>query len=559
MRMLVRMSVPAAARAAVTARIAARALPAALAVAMAVTFTAPAAAQSSASAAHQRLAQDTARVAALREQLLANPQTAAVYVELARVYGALGESGRAEATLRQGLGVASDEGPIRGALVRLLAGQKRWNDALEALGPLADRPAGRGIAARLRVNAGVAAFQAGDSTTARADWERALRDQPGLDPAAANLATLLMALGKPDSAWSVTDDALAKGADPKLLGPLRAEAAFRTVDRHLAHDDSVPARAALTRWVGEATDADVLVRAAAAADGLNDTALGDRAYERALKLHPGEASLMELAGVRAEAQADSARALGLYRRAAGMDGGGAIAFMGIVRLGAPAPDSLRRLAGRAARVGLRQMEGLEQSMVVEAKANGSAGAVGAPGSPTRTVAASARHGALLAALRQALDVVVLRAADGDAELARLRRTYPESSLLDRYAARRAVLDGRLAEAADRYDALVHDAPADTMLQRERASLMARLNRTADAIAGWERVLDMRPEDPNAFHALLRLRGADGSLEALLAQVRRLRVRLPDSGVLLDHEIELLHRLGRPEDATRLARAKERKP
>ncbi len=543
-------------------------VPAATALAAVLALgPAPAAAQSAAPAptpapaASRPLAQDSARVAALRQQLLTSPRAASVYVELARVYGALGETGRAEATLRQGLGVAADEGPLRSALVRLLAGQKRWTDALEAMGPLAGQPSGRGIAARLRVNAGVAAFQAGDSATARADWERALRDQPGLDPAAANLITLLLAVGEPDSAWAVANTALAAGADPKMLDPLRAEAAFRTVDTHLAHDDSAAARAALVRWVAQASDVDVLVRAAAAADGLNDPALGDRAYRRALELHPDNAALVELAGVRAEARSDSARALDLYRRAAGMSDGGAIAFMGIVRLGTPASDSARALARRAVRVGLREMEGLEQSMVAQARTAGSAGAgaVGAPGSPTRTVAAGEQRGALLSALRQALDDVVLRADDGDAELARLQRTYPESVLLDRYAARRAVLDGRLADAADRYDALVHDAPADTTLQRERAALLVRLGRTADAIAGYERVLDMRPEDPNAFHALLDLRGANGSLETLLAQVRRLRVRLPDSPVLLDHEIELLHRLGRPEDATRLARAKERKP
>lgn len=554
----------------------------ALALAAVVTLPAPAAAQSG-SPATGRLAQDSARVVALQQQLLANPRVPAVYVELARVFDALGESRRAEETLRQGLGAVSDEAPIRGALVSMLAGQKRWNDALEALGPLADQPSGRNVAARLRVNAGVAAFQAGDSATARADWERALRDQPGLDPAAANLATLLMALGKPDSAWSVVDGALAHGADAKLLDPLRAEAAFRTVDRHLAHDDSARARNSLARWVGEATDADVLVRAATAADELHDVALGDRAYRRALKLHPGVASLVELAGVRAEAGADSARALDLYRRAAAMDGGGAIALMGIVRLGSPPPDSVRQLASLATRVGLRQLEGLEASMVAKVRTtrsagkrdvagkravagqagtistSGAGGAPAAPGEATHTVAAGARRAALLAALRQALDVVVLRADDGDAELARLQRTYPGSALLDRYAARRAVLDGRLAEAADRYDKLVHDAPADTMLQRERAAVMVQLDRPADAIAGYERLLDMRPEDPNAFHALLRLRGADGSLQALLAQVRRLRVRLPDSPVLLDHEIELLHRLDRPEEAARLARARERKP
>ncbi len=531
------------------------AVTAALATAVAVaaaprTVTAQ---QAATGQATRQATQDTAGLVALNEQLLANPQDPAAYVQLAHVYADLGQSRRAERTLRQGLGVVSDEAPIRGALVRLLAGQRRWGDALQALGPMAERPAGRGIAARLRVNAGVAAYQAGDSTTARADWERALRDEPGLDPAASNLATLLMAVREPDSAWSVVDAALARGADTKMLEPLRAEAAFRTVDTRLAHDDSAGARTALVRWVGEASDADVLVRAAAAADGLRDTALADRAYRRALKLHPDDASLVELAGVRAEERADSARALDLYRRAAGMDVGGAIALMGIVRLGAPSSDSTRKLAGRAARIGLRQMEGLEQSLVAEARTGGP------PRSPTHTVAASARRGALLSGLRQALDIVVLRAGDGDAELTRLRGTYPESSLLERYAARRAVLDGRLTEAEGRYDALVHDAPADTTLQRERAALLVRLDRPADAIAGYERVLDMRPEDPNAFHTLLHLRSADGSLETLLAQVRRLRVRLPDSDVLLDHEIELLHRLGRPEEAARLARAKEREP
>ena len=56
------------------------------------------------------------------------------------------------------------------------------------------------------------------------------------------------------------------------------------------------------------------------------------------------------------------------------------------------------------------------------------------------------------------------------------------------------------------------------------------------------------------------RRSDTSLEELLAQVRRLRVRLPGSRLLVEHEIEVLQRLGRLEEAAALAqKLREAKP
>ena len=125
-------------------------------------------------------------------------------------------------TLRARLAADPTATATRWALVQLLAADQRWDEALTALGPLAGDSAGRRMAARFLSNAGVAAYRTGRKAAARADWTRALDDDPTLEEAAGNLAASFLEAGKRDSARLVATRALRYAPnDPRLLA-LRA-------------------------------------------------------------------------------------------------------------------------------------------------------------------------------------------------------------------------------------------------------------------------------------------------------------------------------------------------
>jgi len=152
---------------------------------------------------------------------------------------------------------------------------------------------------------------------------------------------------------------------------------------------------------------------------------------------------------------------------------------------------------------------------------------------------------LLSEVRPALDTMVFRTSWGGAELEQLRLAFPGSPLLDRYAARLAERDGETAGALALVDRLLARDAADGELQRARGRLLERAGRPRDALDAYARALDLAPEDDSAFRSLERVaegQGA-GALDALLDQIRRLRIRRPESRVLADHEIEVIERLG----------------
>jgi predicted Zn-dependent protease len=166
-----------------------------------------------------------------------------------------------------------------------------------------------------------------------------------------------------------------------------------------------------------------------------------------------------------------------------------------------------------------------------------------------------RHAKALATARALLDTVVLQRPWGGAMLQSLRNEHRGSALLDRYDAALAVRDGRLGAALERYDALLHDHSTDAELHRERGDVLRTMGNTEGAIPAWERALELGPEDEAVYGRLRAAHTDAGSLEQLLAQVRRLRVRRAESTILRDREIELLHRLGRLEDAAKVAGAR----
>jgi tetratricopeptide (TPR) repeat protein len=163
-------------------------------------------------------------------------------------------------------------------------------------------------------------------------------------------------------------------------------------------------------------------------------------------------------------------------------------------------------------------------------------------------------------LKATLDTIVLGRPWGLGELEQLRLAYPGSALLERYVGAVAERDGSDSVALAVYDAVLRREPADPATHRARAAVLIRLDRKPEALAAYTRALDLEPEHEAAFRALVILRQRDSTLADLLTQVRRLRVRLPRSRPLADHEVELLQRLGRLEEAAALAqKLREEKP
>jgi tetratricopeptide (TPR) repeat protein len=155
-------------------------------------------------------------------------------------------------------------------------------------------------------------------------------------------------------------------------------------------------------------------------------------------------------------------------------------------------------------------------------------------------------------LRATLDTIVFARPWGLDELRELRLAYPGSALIERYMGRIAEREGNDSAALVVYDAVLRRDAADPVTQAARAALLERMGRGPDAITAYTRAFDLAPEDDAVFRALQTLRQRDGSLADLLAQVRRLRVRLPRSRVLGEHEVEVLQRLGRLDEAAAVA-------
>jgi tetratricopeptide (TPR) repeat protein len=229
------------------------------------------------------------------------------------------------------------------------------------------------------------------------------------------------------------------------------------------------------------------------------------------------------------------RAAALYARAAGVDSGGPEAPLAILRLTRPGPDSARALVRRAVWHGMAAMERLEAAALAGAP---SPGAASDPGARFERL----RRRRALASLETALRAVA-DASWGPAELDQLRLAWPHSQVLERAAAGLAERGGDAEGALAAVDRLLRAAPADAGLQCARGRLLARLGRPAEAAQAYARALDLAPEDDSTFRALQRLDESRGALGGLLDQILRLRIRLPGSAALAEHETEVRQRLG----------------
>jgi tetratricopeptide (TPR) repeat protein len=624
-----------------------------------------------------QVATNATRMAELEQELALRPREARVYLELAHEYERAGQSRRAEATLRTGLTTAWEVRRLRLATVDFLARSERWDDAVADAKPLAVDSAGRSLMGRLQVNAGLAAYRAGNRARARTAWEGALAYDSALVEGAVNLTAVLLELGKRDSARAVASralrmhpndsrllsvrartidgssglaatvkalrqrradhsgdegaglelasllaasgnrmaamtlyDTLARapnasetalvaavefwmdGAQAKtaavvadsalvrfprsarlnaLLGEAHAASsppewrrsadAYRRairytrepeplelalLDVYVSGDDTTRALLLATDMAARPASRLSLLQIAQRVALLRARALADSIYTDLLSRDAGDSEVLETAGALAESVGDTVKAIRLYQRGVALDSSGPASPLGVLRLTRASPDSSRLLLRRAVWRGMETLQNLEL-----------AGAAGATGNVTIRSARLARPNMerreqVLKLVRSALDTVVLHTSWGRTELAQLRLAYPYSALLERYVADVAAAGGSDTVALATYDRLLRRDAANPELQVERAALLDRMGRSAEAIDAYARALDLDPENERVFRTLGELRQRQGTLDALLEQVRRLRRRLPDSRVLGEHEIEVLQRLGRLTEAQRVA-------
>lgn len=173
----------------------------------------------------------------------------------------------------------------------------------------------------------------------------------------------------------------------------------------------------------------------------------------------------------------------------------------------------------------------------------------------------------------------LRPADDDAlerrAVARARIVAGLDSLLDAGAAGRTAIRGLAADwpgvdlvrraeiraafrASDATDALAVTtkfavtAPRDTQLLRWRAEALESLGRPAEALRARQARFELAPEEAAGWRQLLAAHDAAGSLPRLRESLSRLRLLYPESRIVREQEIEVLHRLGRRDEAARLA-------
>lgn len=156
-------------------------------------------------------------------------------------------------------------------------------------------------------------------------------------------------------------------------------------------------------------------------------------------------------------------------------------------------------------------------------------------------------------LRGALDTLLADGAWGRAEFEQVRSAYPGNPTLDRYEASLLLNEGQTGQALALWDKGLRHLPHDADLLRGRARTLDRMNRGDEALRAWSSLFDEVPDDAEAWRGLLAAHTARGSLEDLLSQVRRLRIITNGSRQLGEHEVELLHRLGRLDEAAAVAR------
>lgn len=329
-----------------------------------------------------------------------------------------------------------------------------------------------------------------------------------------------------------------------------AEAKLALADVHASAGDTAAAVGVLRGIDRTARARAVLLRAARAAEDLEAWGLAGTVYQALLDRDAEDLLALEGAGRAAEARADTGAAVGYYRRAMARDSVGPGPPLGLIRLTRPGRDSATVLLRRAAWRGLERLGQVELASVA---------AVRGPADARRARRARPileRQAELRETVGAVLDTVVLETDWGPAELRRMQESFPDAAILDRYAARLAAHEGRDSAALAMTRALVRRFPQAVELHRDLAALVERTRGPEAALDVWRHALELAPEHEPTFRSALTAHRDADRLGALLAQIQRLRTIDRESRVLAEYQIELLHRLGRLEEAAEVARSLE---
>lgn len=151
-----------------------------------------------------------------------------------------------------------------------------------------------------------------------------------------------------------------------------------------------------------------------------------------------------------------------------------------------------------------------------------------------------------------LDTLLEAGAAGRAAIRRLASDWPGVDIVRRAEIRAAFRASDAADALAVTAKFAVTAPRDTQLLRWRAEALESLGRPAEALRARQARYELAPEESTGWRALLAAHDAAGSLPRLRESLSRLRLLYPDSRIVREQEIEVLHRLGRRDEAARLA-------
>jgi tetratricopeptide (TPR) repeat protein len=269
-------------------------------------------------------------------------------------------------------------------------------------------------------------------------------------------------------------------------------------------------------------------------------------YDGMLARDADDVDALEAGAALAESVGDTARAIAFASRATYADSSGPAPPLILLRLTHPSPDTAQLLLRRALWRGVGRLQALELSTASQMSGGLNLRAI-SRAKPKLTEKQKVQE-----QLRWTLDTVVLHTSWGRGELTQLRLAYPQSGILERYTAMIAMREGSDSAALATYDRVLRRNPGDVDAQLQRAALLQRMGRTAEAVDGYARAYDADPANDSTFVTLRTLRQQQGTLPDLLTQLRRLRARLPDSKPLALHEVEVLQRLGRLDEANKAA-------
>lgn len=164
----------------------------------------------------------------------------------------------------------------------------------------------------------------------------------------------------------------------------------------------------------------------------------------------------------------------------------------------------------------------------------------------------ARRERIRGEIARALDSLVTAGSGGRAAIRQLAREFPGADPVRRAEIQAAFQADDPAEALALTDRLRTTAPRDSQLVRWRAEACDALGRDAEALRARQALWEMAPDDGDAWRALVDAHVRAGSLPALRESVARIRLLHPESEIVQEQEIEVLHRLGRYEEAARIA-------